>query len=212
MRILNLSLALVFVIACQSKPDKAATVKTKDTVAKNIAAVLPSATPLKDRIETYLQLNRELKFEALMDYIYPGLFKIVPRDQLVQAIGSVFNTPGLEVKMDSLALLSIDPVTQFSKGECTKFDYAIVLRLKIDAPPGQPSAAQNKAALLQSLRSSLGTRDVAYDESTGYFTARAKKSALAINDDVSNGWKFMALENNAQLKSALPAEVVQKYF
>ena len=149
-----------------------------------------------------------------MNYTYPALFKLAPREQLEGFFKSFMATPGLEVHIDSLQLLSIDPVSTFSKGEVTKFNYRLLLRLRLTEQQGQQSWANaGRGTVINALKRALGTNDVRYDEKTKNYAARAIKSALAIKDDVSdNEWKFIALENNEQLKSVLPPEVAQKYF
>ncbi len=207
-------LVLLAIASCQMKNDKAATENNTTAVKNENSNSGTSEAALNERVRTYLQLNRELKFDTLMDYVYPGLFKLAPREQLEGILKSFFSTPGLEVQMDSLQLISIDPVTKFSKGEVSKFVYTLVTRMRFAEQQGQPPmTSENIRVIMNSLKRSLGTNDVTFNNQTKYFTARATKQALAIKDDVSgNEWKFMALENNQELRSVLPAELAQKYF
>ena len=116
--------------------------------------------------------------------------------------------------MDSLQLVSMDSVSKFSKGEVSKFEYSLVTRMKFAEQQGQPAlTGENIRTIINSLKRSLGTNDVTFNDQTKFFRAKAMKSAVAIKDDVSgNEWKFMALENNQELRSVLPAEIAQKYF
>ncbi|MBD0277556.1 MAG: hypothetical protein M3342_17475 [Bacteroidota bacterium] len=203
---------LFILLACEIKGDKS-TPETIKPPNKKTSITYKGDTSLNSRVLTYLQLYKDLKFDTLMDYVYPGLFKLAPREQLAGFFKSFVATPGVDVKMDTMKLLSIDPVSPFSDGEVAKFNYNMQMRLKITPQNGQQSIANNRNVVINTLKKSLGTNDVTFNEETGYFKVRAVKSALAIKDDSSgHEWKIIGLENNEQLKSVLPVDVAQKYY
>ncbi|MBD0332753.1 MAG: hypothetical protein ICV66_08860 [Chitinophagaceae bacterium] len=65
--------------------------------------------------------------------------------------------------------------------------------------------------IIGTLKSSLGAQNVAYDNATRTIAATIQRQALAINDTISKGWKFIALENNAQLRQIIPAEIADRF-
>lgn len=205
---------LSVLVSCKSKEAKTTSNGISKITAQSASyEQFTNDKALNARINSYMQLNRELRFNELMDYVYPTVFTIASREQMSAALKSFFSSPGITVKMDSLALLSVDPVSKFSKGEFTKFDYSMLIRMKL-TQPGMDSTMTNAMlqSIVSSLKTSMNTQDVTYDKDTRFFKVAALKSAIAINDDVSKDWKFISLENNPQIKSIVPAEVATKYF
>ncbi|MFN2458875.1 MAG: hypothetical protein ABR502_11805, partial [Chitinophagaceae bacterium] len=70
---------------------------------------------------------------------------------------------------------------------------------------------QIRNMIIGALKSSLGAQNVTYNDTTRTMAATIQRQALAISDTVSRGWKFIALENNTQLRQIIPAEIADKF-
>src|SRR5206468_8254466 len=67
----------------------------------------------KKRLNEYIALTKQLNFEKLMDYVHPKLFKIVPRDQMLQMFQSAFENEMMSISIDSLSILQTSPAYSY---------------------------------------------------------------------------------------------------
>lgn len=65
---------------------------------------------LNKRLDDYMQLTRELKFNEIMDYTHPKIFAIVPKEQLVEIFRQSFDNESMKIGFDSTGITNItDP-------------------------------------------------------------------------------------------------------
>src|SRR5688572_22288754 len=81
-------------------------------------------TSLQNRLDVYMRLNRELKFDELMDYTHPKIFQIAPRDQIVASFNAAFNNPDFEMTLDSASIIEIGQPFVFDKTIYRKIPYS----------------------------------------------------------------------------------------
>ncbi len=163
---------------------------------------------LNKRLAEYLVFSKELKVDALLDYMYPRMFELASREQLKQLLEQAFNSPDISIKLDSLTIDKILPVSKFSKGAYTKFTYSLVMKIKLT----NPAMEDKSEAILDNFKEKFGEKNVFYDETTKLFSVYQTKDALAIKDNYSkNIWTMLGLEKEQSLEKIIPAEIKAKY-
>lgn len=216
MRYLFLIAAVAAITSC-TNADKNADGTPLDSAAKarrDSLANLTRPTPadLNTSVQNFLAYNKSMQFDSVANYIYPTVYKYIPKSQVIQGLSIIKILQGIELRMDSANVVRMDSVSRFSSGEATRLDYVLKISAAIqDTGVGKQVTPQVRNMIIGALQSSLGAQNVLYNESTRTITATIQRQALAISDTVSQGWKFVALENNNQLRQILPAEVADKY-
>jgi hypothetical protein len=171
-----------------------------------------TSTDLNTSVQSFMYYNKILQFDSMANYIYPAVYKHIPKSQVIQGLGILEVLDGIEVRMDSANVLRMDTITRFSSGEAARMDYVLKLSLVIqDTGVGKQVTPQARNMFIGALKSSLGTENVTYNDTTQTIGAIIQRQALAINDTISKGWKFIPLENNAHLRQIIPAEIGDRF-
>lgn len=216
MRIFFLVAAAALFSACSNSdttsggtPMDSAQAAQKDSLA-NITQ--PTPTNLDTSVQHFLAFNKAMQFDSAANYVYPAVYKYLPKSQVIQGLSILKVLEGIEIKVDSANVLHRDSIVKFSSGEAAKLDYALKLNVTIqDTGVGKQVTPQMRNMIIGALKSGLGAENVAYNDATRTIGATIKRQALAISDTSSKGWKFIALENNDQLRQIIPAEIANRY-
>ena len=165
-------------------------------------------TEMKSRLDIFMNFNRTLNFEKMMDYIYPKVFTIAPREQLVEIFKSTFaGNDEMTVEMDSLKHGTISPLISVDKGSYHLIDYSMLIRMKIKKEPGEHNGTAN-AAMLEGLKSHYGEKNVRYDQSSGKYVVTVNTSMVAVKNELSPNWTFLNFEPEHPLAAQLLDEAV----
>jgi hypothetical protein len=190
-------------------PADSARLAIKDSLANIIK---PTSLVLDSSVQRFMAFNKAMQFDSITNYIYPTVYKYIPKSQVIQGLSILKVLDGIELRMDSANVLRMDSVVRFSSGEAARMDYALKLIVTIrDSGIGKQISPQVRNMIVGALKSSLGTENVVYNDTSRTIAANIKRQAIAISDTVSKGWKFIALENNAELANILPAEIRDRY-
>ncbi|MDB5253281.1 MAG: hypothetical protein JWP27_2450 [Flaviaesturariibacter sp.] len=156
------------------------------------AQVASGDARLDARLKTYLEYNRDLNFERVMDYIHPSIFKIAPRADLVKLFSALFNDQALRAGFDSLQLTTIS--APFKSGAATyrfvSYYNVITLAFRDSSVYENPAF---ESTVLQGLQKSFDTKTVRYDKATGKFYISGTDSMLAILDP-GKPWFFLGFQ------------------
>ncbi len=106
MKNILIALSVLIFCACESSKKK---VETAD-----------NSSSLEQRLTEFMKLNEEMNLEKVMDYVYPKLFTIVPRKDLLQAMKDGFNSEEVKVDIDSMKVDKIHPVFEMDNASYAK--------------------------------------------------------------------------------------------
>ena len=159
---------------------------------------------MKARLDTFMKLNQALNFEKLMDYIYPKVFTIAPREQLIQVFKESFaGNDELSMEMDSLRTGTISKPVTIGEGSYYLIGYSMLIRIKLT---NEKADAGN--SMLGLMKSQYGEDNVRYDKATGKFVITVNTSMVAIKDAQSPQWSFLNFEPDHPLAAQLLDEAV----
>lgn len=216
MKYLSLLVVLIAYMSCTNtdttaggKPIDSTQAAMRDSLA-NITR--PTPFNLDSSVQRFLAFNKAMQFDSVANYIYPTVYKYLPKSQVVQGLSILKILEGIDIRMDSANVLRMDSIARFSSGEATRMDYVMKLSVIIrDTGIGKQVTPEVRNMIIGGLKSSLGTDNVRYNDTTRTIGAVINRQALAINDTVSKGWKFIALENNQHLRDIVPVEIRDRY-
>ena len=173
--------AILVLSACGSSKNKKIESKT-------------SNASLEQRLEEYRKLNEELNIDKLMDYIYPKLFTLVPREQMVKGMKDFFASDDIKVNIDSLTIDKIHPVFQIGDGSYAKVEYSMVIQMDLFLQDTVVNDEQNEF-VAQTMKEKYGEKNVAIDKATGMIKVRIANPLVAVKDEHAKEWSFISLKD-----------------
>jgi hypothetical protein len=142
-----------------------------------------------------------------LDYMHPGLFDIVPREQLAAVIKESLANPQFEIDMKDGKVVSVSKEVVYENIRYALVNYSFNMIVKLESSADSTMMQMMK----QSFTEQFGEDKVVVNESDKTITIHQNSYLYAVNDPSFGGWKF--LEKNDQLKEIsdriIPARVSQ---
>lgn len=195
MRKIAFAFAVISLIACGGGKKK-----TADSPA--------GSTSLENRLTEYMQLTKEMKLEKLMDYIYPKLFTIAPKDQMLEAMKQGFSNEEVKVTLDSMKVVKIHPVFESGKGQYAKVTYSMIMVMNFT---DKEMPAEQMEFIKESMGEKYGTENLAIDAQTGALRIRQANHMVAAKDEHAKEWSFLSIkEDDPTMNKLLSKEIQDK--
>ena len=86
--------------------------------------------PLEQRLADFMKVNDEMDFEKVMDYTYPKLFTLAPREQLVKVMKDAFSSEEVKIELDSMRVDTVFAVFKIGDGSYAKVRYSMNMYAK----------------------------------------------------------------------------------
>lgn len=194
----------------------------KHIAVNSIRFMLTPGTPeaLHYDLDRYIQLTESGDFEKVMDYIYPGLYKLVPRQLLLDKFKEAFEGSDISDYTDGFFVSDISKPVEVEDMVFYKVKY--VINLKADPHSGlvqQVLKGEDVSYDVMDITNDLmftlmeatyGSGNVKYDEGEGCFRVQLINEMLAIYEDGFDSWKFIKYGSGALYKRIFPPNVVKK--
>ena len=174
------------------------------------AAAQTSDAQLNQRMQTYLQLNKNLNFDALMEYIHPVLFTVAPKEAMKQSLEQAFNNEEMKIRIDSIAILQVG--ADFKEGEALykKIDYFMTLSMVFK--DNQLEDEEFRNAMTEGMKQGFAGKQVGYDAAKKAIVVSGSEVMFAIKDTAATPWMFLGYEKNPELiKRVFPPGVIAHF-
>ena len=164
------------------------------------------AQSYKDSIELqflrYTESLMQKDFARSTDYMNPGFFKFVPKEQLIKMRSQAFNNPDMDFKIEDPKVVSIGSSKTISKQSYVKLQYSNFLSMRF-------KNADNAELTTQGLQGQFGEENVKYDSATNTFRIFVVKDVIANSTD-NKTWSFIVLEERQKplLEQFIPKELL----
>jgi hypothetical protein len=169
-----------------------------------ISASAQSSDPqLKERLDRYASLNRELNFKELMEYIHPSLFKLAPKDEMIKAFESGFNNEDIEMKIDTISMDKIGPLFTYEGSQYHKVDYYMGMTLRFKDASGFADSSFTQM-MMMNLQNGFPGKKIELDMRNASFRIIGMDVLLAIKDP-QQLWLFLGYDKS---KSAIIANMI----
>lgn len=157
---------------------------------------------LNRRIQQFLKANTEMNFERVLDFTYPKLFTIAPRDQMARMLKSSFDNEQMTITMDSLKTTTVFPVFTLPQGSYAKILYSMKMIMQLKGKEATPEKQKEKDELmLAGMQSQFG--DKASLDSSGRIILYVNAVMVAVKDSYAKQWSFVNLKENDPLTAQL---------
>lgn len=168
-------------------------------------------TAFNRRLNEYVRLNIELKFEPLMDYVHPILFTIATRESMVEMFKKSFDNEEMSLYMDSLVTTGFSNDFQVKETIYRKIDYRMKMRMFIK-DTAKTSAEDFRKNLISNLEVGFPNSTVTFNKTTKCFEISAPSIMFGVKDNSQSPWMFLGFQKNeALLKAIYPEEVISHF-
>jgi hypothetical protein len=164
---------------------------------------------LTKRLNDYIRLNREMKFKELMEYIHPGIYKFVTREQLAESFEKGYDSEDMKITIDSISVTTISPVFVHNGGSYHKVVYHLGLSfyMKDEEMMKDSTFAEIMTSQLEAM---FPAKKVTFSKDKTHFTLIGPDVLVAIKDDEKSEWMFLGYDPKRaeMLEGLFPQEVI----
>lgn len=165
---------------------------------------------LVERVKNVLKYTQEKNLEKIMDYTYPKIFTIISRDQLIEAMKSIYETDEFITTLDSIALDTIFPVFKINDAQYVKIRHTMLMKMRFKEPFDTADAESNNT-MIKLMEEQFGKGKVRLDKLTSTIIVSMRPDLVGIKDELAKEWCFVNLdEDNALVNMILNKEVIAK--
>ena len=165
------------------------------------------SSSIEQRLAEFTRLNEEMKFEEIMDYVYPKVFTIEPKEELVKAMKEGFDNEEVKIDIDSMKVDKIHPVFEMDNASHAKINYSMLMLMSFNNSKDSEQSELIRAGMAQK----YGDKNVSIDEVTGNLVIRASSIMVAIKERSDKEWYFVNLnEEDPMMTKIFSKEVIDK--
>ncbi|MBL7748112.1 MAG: hypothetical protein JNM19_11825 [Chitinophagaceae bacterium] len=162
---------------------------------------------LRQRLDSMLRVTEAWDLEKILDFTYVKLFILAPRDQMLEAMKSSFESEEFTITPDSVRVDTIFPMFSTKEGQYVKIRHTMLMRMKLNEVPDSTESAD----MVTMMEEEYGEGKVRYDKRTNTIILSARPYLVAIKDDFSPEWTFVNYNEEGGLAPLLfSKEVIEK--
>ena len=119
-------------------------------------------TSLASRLNAMLKFTQTKDIEKVMDYTYPKLFTIAPKEMLLQTMQDTYETDEYIIELDSIAVQTIYPVFNINDTSYVKVKHTMLMKMKYKEPYDTANKESNEF-LINLMEEKFGKGNVRFD-------------------------------------------------
>ncbi len=149
-----------------------------------------------ERLDSVLIYTQQANYEALMNLTYPGLFKLVPKEKLVETLKAALYTEDYEASVDSVKLTKIFPAFVVDNGTYVKISHSMLMLMKIKEP-FDTANQKDLDLMIASMEEGMGKGNVRFDKPTNTFKIIMMATLIGVKNEQSPQWTFANLDEDS---------------
>ena len=159
-------------------------------------------TSLVNRVNEMLKLTQLKDIERVMDYTYPKLFTIAPKEAVIAAMKNAYDTEDFIIELDSVQILTIFPVFRINDTSYVKVKHTMLMKMKYKEPYDSTDA-EGKELMVSLMEQKFGKGNVRFDPNANSLNIFMTPDMVGIKNK-SSKWTFANLDtDNPQMLSML---------
>lgn len=172
-----------------------------------VTALAQQDPKLTARIDSMMKITQASDFEKLLDYTYPKLFTIAPREQLLEAMKNGLDTEEFSVTMDSVKVTAVYPVFTLQGGQYSKIKHTMLIRMKFK----KPMTEEQVTNVVPGMEEVFGKGNIRLDRANNTLVISKLAEMVAIKDEYAKEWSFVTYnENDDTIALLFTKELIQK--
>ncbi len=161
---------------------------------------------IQKKFDAYIELSNQKKWDQAFDLMYPKLFLMVPKQELVDLMTSM-EADGLSLKMNNVKIASSSAPFKEGSETFVRLEYSADLHVVV-AVNGLYSSAKSIQAMQDQFESTYGEKNVKWDEAGKKFDILAHKAMMAVN--TNDQWYLVEINTDQkELMEYLFSETVR---
>ena len=159
-------------------------------------------TSLVKRVNEMLKFTQLKDFEKVMDYTYPKLFTVAPREVLITTMNNAFETGEFTIELDSVKVHTIFPVFVIDDTSYVKVKHTMLMKMKYKKPYDSTDK-NSKESMVSLMEQRFGKGKVRFDPIANSLNIFMVPDMIGIKDK-SSKWTFANLnEDNPEMLGML---------
>ena len=167
-------------------------------------------TSLVSRVNEMLKLTQSKDIEKVMDYTYPKLFTIVPKETLITAMKSAYDTEEFTIEFDSVKIHTLFPVFVINDTSYVKVKHTMLMKMQYKEPY-DTADKESREFMISLMQEKFGKGNVRFDLVANSLNIFMIPDMVGIKTKTSN-WTFANLDddNPAMLNMLFSKQVLDK--
>lgn len=167
-------------------------------------------TSLVSRVNEMLKLTQSKDIEKVMDYTYPKLFTIVPKETLITAMKSAYDTEEFTMEFDSVKIHTLFPVFVINDTSYVKVKHTMLMKMQYKEPY-DTADKESREFMISLMQEKFGKGNVRFDLVANSLNIFMIPDMVGIKTKTSN-WTFANLDddNPAMLNMLFSKQVLDK--
>ena len=167
-------------------------------------------TSLVSRVNEMLKLTQSKDIEKVMDYTYPKLFTIAPRETLITAMKSAYDTEEFTIEFDSVKIHTLFPVFVINDTSYVKVKHTMLMKMKYKEPY-DTADKESREFMISLMQEKFGKGNVRFDPVANSLNIYMIPDMVGIKTKTSI-WTFANLDddNPAMLNMLFSKQVLDK--
>lgn len=167
-------------------------------------------TSLVSRVNEMLKLTQSKDIEKVMDYTYPKLFTIVPKETLITAMKSAYDTEEFTMEFDSVKIHTLFPVFVINDTSYVKVKHTMLMKMQYKEPY-DTADKESREFMISLMQEKFGKGNVRFDPVANSLNIFMIPDMVGIKTKTSI-WTFANLDddNPAMLNMLFSKQVLDK--
>jgi hypothetical protein len=167
-------------------------------------------TSLMKRVNEMLKLTQLKDIEKVMDYTYPKLFTIAPKETLITAMKSAYDTEEFTIELDSVKIHTLFPVFVVNDTSYAKVKHTMLMKMKYKEPY-DTTDKESRDFMVSLMQEKFGAGNVRFDPLANSLNIFMIPDMVGIKTKTSI-WTFANLDddNPALLNMLFSKQVIDK--
>ena len=167
-------------------------------------------TSLVNRVNKMLKLTQVKDLEKVMDFTYPKLFTIAPREALIELMKNTYETDEYIIELDSVNVVTIFPIFKINDTSYAKVKHTMLMKMKYKEPY-DTADKESKDLMVSLMQQKFGEGNVRFDPIANSMNIFMIPDMVGIKTRSSN-WTFANLneDNPAMLNMLFSKQVLNK--
>ncbi|TXB61286.1 hypothetical protein [Phaeodactylibacter luteus] len=164
---------------------------------------------IREQLQAYFEATESKDWAAVTDLLYPPLFELVPKADMIQMFEDMEGN-GMVFNMQDFKAQAISEVFRYEGEAFAKVDY--IGRMSLQFTSEAMQTPEMTGMMKGNLEAQYGLDMVEHDPKSHTFTIKLNKSLLAVSPEGAGTWSFIEAEDSAgTLQQVLPAAVLRHF-
>lgn len=158
-----------------------------------------------------LTFTKTKQYEKLLDYTYPKLFDLVPKETLVESMRETFDSDEMSIELDSMKIDTIFPVFIIADTNYVVAKHTMLMKMKY-AEPFDTANSESTQTMVSLMELKFGVGNVRFDKLNNSLNVYMKPDIVGIKPKSTNIWTFVNLneDNPLMLGMLFNNKVIEK--